>query len=614
MATLIPTFGSCRWDSRGEGRFAERLLSHLEDDYLCWHNVPIGSAKLHPDFVILHPRRGVLVLEVKDWKVESIQSVSKTNASILTSSGVKTVANPLEQARQYAHLLNLIFERDPQLVREPSARHAGKLVFPWAYGVVLTNITRKQFDATDLSEVMPANSVICRDEMVESVDPEAFQQRLWNMFTTVFPCVLTLPQIDRIRWHLYPEIRVTQKPLGLFDEQEEEGFKVEEIPELIRVMDLGQEQLARSIGDGHRVIHGVAGSGKTMILGYRCQHLARTLSKPVLVLCYNKVLAAKLEGVVANRGLQDKVTVRNFHRWCRDQLVAYHVPIPEDGPEFSSRLVESVIRGLDAGQVPRAQYGAVLIDEGHDFEPEWLKLVMQMVDPETNSLLLLYDDAQSLYGKHKRRSFSFAEVGIQARGRSTILRLNYRNTAEVLEVAYEFAREVISPTESDEDGIPVLSPQSAGRHGPAPRLVKLPSAQHEVDYVVERVRELGRTGHAWKDMAVLYRSKSIGERIEAALRKAGIPAAVGGSAGRNGRWDAAGDSVKVLTMHSSKGLEFPVAIIVGVGDMPSKRDELAEEARLLYVAMTRAMEHLEITSHRDSVFTRRIAEALRRVA
>ena len=39
-------------------------------------------------------------------------------------------------------------------------------------------------------------------------------------------------------------------------------------------MDLQQEQLARSLGDGHRVIHGVAGSGKTLILGYRAEQLA----------------------------------------------------------------------------------------------------------------------------------------------------------------------------------------------------------------------------------------------------------------------------------------------------------------------------------------------------
>ena len=49
----------------------------------------------------------------------------------------------------------------------------------------------------------------------------------------------------------------------------------ETVPDIVRVMDLQQEQLARSMGEGHRVIHGVAGSGKTMILGYRAQHRPR---------------------------------------------------------------------------------------------------------------------------------------------------------------------------------------------------------------------------------------------------------------------------------------------------------------------------------------------------
>ena len=74
-------------------------------------------------------------------------------------------------------------------------------------------------------------------------------------------------------------------------------------------MDLQQEQLARSLGEGHRVIHGVAGSGKTLILAYRCQHLAETLQS-VLVLCYNVALAAKLRALMKEKGLDHRVTVR----------------------------------------------------------------------------------------------------------------------------------------------------------------------------------------------------------------------------------------------------------------------------------------------------------------
>src|SRR3954454_25170611 len=49
MAIFFPTFGSCSWDTTGELRFAERLRENLEDDYLCWYNVPIGRKHQHPD-------------------------------------------------------------------------------------------------------------------------------------------------------------------------------------------------------------------------------------------------------------------------------------------------------------------------------------------------------------------------------------------------------------------------------------------------------------------------------------------------------------------------------------------------------------------------------------
>src|SRR5690606_37870946 len=101
-------------------------------------------------------------------------------------------------------------------------------------------------------------------------------------------------------------------------------------------------------------------------------------------------------------------------------------------------------------------YGAVLIDEGHDFEAEWLKLIVHMIDPETNSLLLLYDDAQSIYKKKKSLDFTLSSVGIQARGRTTILKLNYRNTREILNFAFDFAKDYLQEKSADEDSFPLI--------------------------------------------------------------------------------------------------------------------------------------------------------------
>ena len=308
-------------------------------------------------------------------------------------------------------------QRDPQLVFS-SGREAGKLLFPWSFGVVFPNLTRRQFEEGGLGEVIPPQRALCQDEMLESIDAEAFQQRLWEMFPVRFRGVLSLPQIDRVRWHLFPEIRIPSRQDDLF-------VADEPVPDLVRVMDLQQEQLARSLGEGHRVIHGVAGSGKTLILGYRAEHLARMSAKPILILCYNESLARRIDSVMHAKGLREKVHTAHFHRWCRAQLKAFHVGLPKpckDADAFFAEMVDCVIRAVERGQIPAAQYGAVLIDEGHDFRPEWLKLAVQMVDPATNSLLVLYDDAQSIYGDEKRRKFSFKSVGIQAQGRTTILK------------------------------------------------------------------------------------------------------------------------------------------------------------------------------------------------
>lgn len=59
MATLTPALGGClSRTTSGEKRLAERLEQKLEDDYLLWYDVPIGPKQTHPDFVVLHPRRG----------------------------------------------------------------------------------------------------------------------------------------------------------------------------------------------------------------------------------------------------------------------------------------------------------------------------------------------------------------------------------------------------------------------------------------------------------------------------------------------------------------------------------------------------------------------------
>lgn len=615
MATLIPTRNSCLPRmTAGEKRFSERLEQKLEDDYLAWYDVPVGLKQRHPDFVVFHPRRGLLVLEVKDWKPDTIQHADSTQFTLVTERGLVKEHHPLLQARSYALEIGIVLERDPALRYPAGHRHAGKIIMPWAWGVVLANISRKQFEDGGLDAVIPAHLAICRDEFYETVEPEAFQERLWAMFPQVFPVALTLPQIDRVRWHLFPELRVEagSGQFGLFGPTDA-AVRPLEIPELVKVMDAQQEQLARSLGDEHRIIHGVAGSGKTMILGFRAMQLARAMNRPILILCYNKTLAARLEQLIGERGLAEKVQVYNFHKWCRAMLVAYHVPLPAgSGKDFVDALPPAIIDGVDRGQIPRFQYGAVLIDEGHDFEPDWYKLIVQMIDPATNSLLVLYDDAQNIYGKADRRKVSWKSLGVQAQGRTTILKLNYRNTLEILAVARGFANELLDARADDDDGVPLIAPESAGRRGAVPELIRVESAAAQLTVLIARLRDEHAHGRPWSDMAVIFRNQWEGEKLAEVLARADIPSRLAEGRGK-GTLFAVGETVKLVTMHSSKGLEFPCVLIPGLGSLPKDGKDEAEEARLLYVAMTRATERLVLIHHDESVFSKRIRDSINQV-
>ncbi len=594
----------------GERRFATRLLTKLEDDYHCWFNVPVGRKQLRPDFIVLHPGRGVLVLEVKDWKLATVRQVDRLTVELMTDRGPKTEPNPLEQARTYAIAIKEMLERDPFLVEQEGGRYKGHLLLPWGFGVVLTNITRKQFEDAQLDQAIPGDKVICSDEMTESVDSENLQKRLWGMFNYHYGAVLTLAHVDRIRWHLFPEIRIEQGNLFAppLEEPDPKQVIAEVVPDIVRLMDLEQEKLARNLGMGHRIIHGVAGSGKTMILAYRCLHLAQAgLGKPILVLCYNKTLAAKLQELLTHKGASNNVQIRHFHGWCKDMCNLYQLDLPQDDRPIYERQVAAVMAGVDANRVPHAQYAALLIDEGHDFLPEWFKLVVQMIDPQTSSLLLLYDDAQNIYGN--RRKFSWKSVGIEAAGRSRILSVNYRNPVEVLDIAYSFITDYLDETQNDEE-FPIIQPNMGGRHEGAPEIRRCKDVKAEMAWIADWLKSRAAAGVAYGDMAVLCRFNNQVEKFAAELTKHGLPVTAGFDEGaRKPGLNPSSDTVKVLTMHSCKGLEFDSVAVPDLGAMPYGKVEVQEEAKVLYVALTRAMHRLLITYHSESAFTHKLGAA-----
>ena len=598
--------------SAGERRVLHQLKRCLEDDYLVWHDIPIGPRARQPDFVILSPRWGVLLLEVKDWKRSTLGAATRDAVELHTARGRVTVAHPLRQARDVVLELVDLMKTDPALVHADGP-FAGRLLFPHGHGVVMSHLTRADVAGSDFNELFPTSRTLLRDDLDDGIDAMAFQRRLWGLFTVSYPHTLTLPQRDRIRWHLFPEIRLPLQPELPFDAPPSPPA----LPDLMTVMDLQQEQVARTLGEGHRVIHGAAGSGKTMILIFRAAHLALAArpDQPVLVLCYNRSLADRISALLRQRGVDERVQVRTFHAWCQDLVRSYQLDGTAGlkGDAYFEALAGVVERAVDNGRVPAGQYLALLIDEAHDFDDTWLRIAARMVSPETRSLLVLYDDAQSIY-QSRRRKFNFAGVGIEARGRTSVLRLNYRNTAEVLTLALHCAQGLLSDADvRGDDELQLVQPASAGRRGPMPVLMLADNPRAEADWVAERLRAAHDDGWALEDMAVLCRTKSLMSPLENALRRRGLALqSMAAPSFRRIDWRQPG--VKLLTLHSAKGLEFSLVAVAGLQARPFRGEPVDDALRLLYVAMTRATQQLLLSAHRDSALVQQIRQALQAVA
>lgn len=173
-----------------------------------------------------------------------------------------------------------------------------------------------------------------------------------------------------------------------------------------------------------------------------------------------------------------------------------------------------------------------------------------------------------------------------------------------MQTASLVAFDLLTAEDKGEDGIPMLKPVSCGRDGEAPLIIRLPSLRAEATRVAELLGSAHQEGHAWGDMAIICRHYSEMDECAGVLRQRGLPHQVRKGAGS---FDPAADTIKVLTMHASKGLEFPVVALVGAGHMPAAGEDEREEAKLFYVGATRATHRLIIGMGGEGRFGQRLA-------
>ncbi|NML08358.1 UvrD-helicase domain-containing protein [Sphingomonas sp. G-3-2-10] len=234
---------------------------------------------------------------------------------------------------------------------------------------------------------------------------------------------------------------------------------------------------------------------------------------------------------------------------------------------------------------PRKPFDHIILDEAQDVAPAELRFFAALAPPGPDALFLAGDMGQRIF----QHPYSWSSLGVEVRGRSHTLKVCYRTSQQIRAAADHLLPPVLRDVDGNEDerrGIVSVF------NGPAPLVETFGSVADEQDAVRKAVRGWLAEGIAPHEIGIFVRTPDLVTRARAAVSDL----------------DAA-ERVTTVPMHLAKGLEFRAVAIMACdeGTLPldervadaadeAELDEIFEtERRLLYVACTRAREHLILT-------------------
>lgn len=268
--------------------------------------------------------------------------------------------------------------------------------------------------------------------------------------------------------------------------------------------------------------------------------------------------------------------------------------------DINTAMYESTKLLQSGGGRPR--YAHIIVDEGQDFSDNAYRLLRALAGEEhENDLFIVGDSHQRIYRNHP----TLSKCGINVRGRSSILKINYRTTEEIRRYAFALLNG-ISFDDLDDD-VDLGDRCQSLTHGEKPIIRNFKDASGEFEFIVQEIKKLQSGGTALTDICIVARTRKLVDDYIAQLTKAGIRSY---AIKRNKSDDRTFDGLRIATMHRVKGIEFKYVFVAAVNnrivplssainktDAVSEVESLTAEKCLLYVAMTRAQKGSYITSY-----------------
>ncbi|GAB4506351.1 MAG: hypothetical protein Kow00123_04890 [Anaerolineales bacterium] len=419
------------------------------------------STKRPPDVLLCHPDVGVLVIEVKGYPLDIIQDI-EAGKIFVREGGYNRPRDPFAQSSEAMYNIKNEVER---ILRQQRAMPL------FNFMAAFPNISESDWSSKGYDKALPSGQLLFK-EHIES--PRRLEQRISMLVRE------SLKELGKDKPLTPDHIQVVERVLGKSStinesrpprdwvDERKLGAYVDEMAALDKYFSAEQQELSRLRVEGHpRLIRGVAGSGKTVVLAEMVARLVHrkavqpddmfsgtSANNRVAVVCFNRALVPFIQRKIRDSYRQqtmeslpsDTVLVIHLNGLMEElsrQGVWEYIPISEV-PDSTQRatMYREQIRQFAAQNPEWYQallYDAIFVDEGQDFVPEEYQLLLDLVKthPQTGekTLVVFYDDAQNLYAR-PRPNWKQIGIDVQRGDRARVMKECFRNTREIVELAF----------------------------------------------------------------------------------------------------------------------------------------------------------------------------------
>jgi superfamily I DNA/RNA helicase len=426
------------------------------------------------------------------------------------------------------------------------------------------------------------------------------------------------------RWSEVSPMRAATAPPSAERDPSLLGHQIKERKLLRPVLSYDQQRLCELPMDGKpRLVRGVAGSGKTLVLGYWLRKtLDRIADKPdakIWAVFANNALRQLLYETIESAWREDKgeepfpwQRVEVLHIYDLLNLLLHEVGSSMKNFSFDYDIASGSYLKAMHGKTIKPRCHALFADEGQDLGPNTLKLLTALVehgnpaDPKSRSVNIFYDNAQNIYAR--RGVPKWTEMGLDMRGRSTVMKESFRSTRPVAEFSFNVLHRLSPDQAKDSDhkeliemglveqseraGIPWWEVRFTQTDGPAPTFEKFASERDEYEAIGNQIIHWVRNEDVKpSDICIIFVGKNPAWRLEGQVKKMLKTIGVDLQVQRNQAFAFDERTVVATSPHSFKGYDSEIVVIPSVQRFCVEGKVLS---RPLYVAMTRARSILSL--------------------